>query len=156
MPELPEVETTRRGLAPVMEGYVIQDVILKRPDLRFPFPANFIDRLRGQTITHMGRRAKFLVVTLSSEEKLLMHLGMSGRFTIDNTRQGQFVHDHGGIAKHDHVIFMMNSDHTVTYNDPRRFGFMELIKTGERSRICLLYTSPSPRDQRGSRMPSSA
>ena len=131
MPELPEVETVRRGLSPVMEGYVFERVELRRPNLRFPFPDGFATRLEGQTITRFGRRAKFLDVELSSGERLLMHLGMSGRFTIDGESQGKFVSDTGGIAKHDHVIFHMSSGHRVIYNDPRRFGFMELVKQGE-------------------------
>ena len=131
MPELPEVETVRRGLSPVMEGYVFDRVELRRPNLRFPFPDDFAARLEGETITRFGRRAKFLDVELSSGERLLMHLGMSGRFTIDGESQGQFVSDTGGIAKHDHVIFHMSSGHRVIYNDPRRFGFMELVGVGE-------------------------
>ena len=131
MPELPEVETVRRGLSPVMEGYLFERVELRRPNLRFPFPDDFAARLEGQTITRFGRRAKFLDVELSSGERLLMHLGMSGRFTIDGESQGEFVSDTGGIAKHDHVIFHMSSGHRVIYNDPRRFGFMELVGVGE-------------------------
>ena len=131
MPELPEVETVRRGLSPVMEGYVFDRVELRRANLRFPFPDDFAARLEGETITRFGRRAKFLDVELSSGERLLMHLGMSGRFTIDGKSQGEFVSDTGGIAKHDHVIFHMSSGHRVIYNDPRRFGFMELVAVGE-------------------------
>ena len=133
MPELPEVETVRRGLSPVMEGYVFDRVELRRANLRFPFPDDFAARLEGETITRFGRRAKFLDVELSSGERLLMHLGMSGRFTIDGKSQGEFVSDTGGIAKHDHVIFHMSSGHRVIYNDPRRFGFMELVAVGEES-----------------------
>ena len=135
MPELPEVETVRRGLSPVMEGYKFERVELRRANLRFPFPDNFAARLEGETITRFGRRAKFLDVSLTSGERLLMHLGMSGRFTIDGEAKtispGQFVSDTGGIAKHDHVIFHMSSGHRVIYNDPRRFGFMELVAKGE-------------------------
>lgn len=131
MPELPEVETVRRGLAPVMEGFVFERVELRRANLRFPFPEDFTARLTGQSLTRLGRRAKFLDAEISSGERLLMHLGMSGRFTIDGDGSGQFVHDTGGIAKHDHVIFHMSSGHRVIYNDPRRFGFMELVKQGE-------------------------
>lgn len=143
MPELPEVETVRRGLSPVMEGYVFERIEQRRPNLRFPFPDNFAQRLEGQTVTRFGRRAKFLDVELSSGERLLMHLGMSGRFTIDGNAQGQFVQDVGGIAKHDHVIFHMSSGHRVIYNDPRRFGFMELIPKGESSPR-LTHLGPEP------------
>jgi len=127
MPELPEVETVRRGLAPVMEGFIFERVELRRANLRFPFPDDFAARIEGQTLTRLGRRAKFLDAQLSSGERLLMHLGMSGRFTIDGEGRGEFVHDKGGIAKHDHVIFHMSSGHRVIYNDPRRFGFMQSL-----------------------------
>lgn len=127
MPELPEVETVRRGLSPVMDGKTIEWVQLNRPDLRFPMPSGFAERLSGVRIERLGRRAKFLVAELSSGEALIMHLGMSGRFTItDGTRPGEFHHETAPDPKHDHVIFRMEGAQTVTYNDPRRFGFMEL------------------------------
>lgn len=126
MPELPEVETVRKGLAPVMEGRQILRVDQRRPDLRFPFPIQFAQRLTGARITRLGRQAKFLTAELSSGEVLVMHLGMSGRFTIDGGATGQFAHDTGGNPKHDHVVFHIEGGVTVTYNDPRRFGFMEL------------------------------
>lgn len=131
MPELPEVETVRRGLAPVMEGRRILKVEQRRPDLRFPFPDKFAERLTGQTITALGRRAKYLLADLSSDDVLIMHLGMSGRFTIteagQTAMQGEFVHQAGGIPAHDHVVFHMEGGATVTYNDARRFGFMDLV-----------------------------
>ena len=126
MPELPEVETVRRGLAPVMEGRSFEHVETHRPDLRFPFPENFADRIAGTRLERLGRQAKFLTAHLSSGEILIMHLGMSGRFTIDGTQSTQFVHDHGTNEKHNHVVFHMQGGARVTYNDPRRFGFMEL------------------------------
>ncbi|MDJ0922393.1 MAG: bifunctional DNA-formamidopyrimidine glycosylase/DNA-(apurinic or apyrimidinic site) lyase [Henriciella sp.] len=126
MPELPEVETVRRGLSPVMEGRVIERLEVNRPDLRFPFPDRFRERVEGTTITRMGRRAKFLVTELSSGEALIMHLGMSGRFTVNNAPTADFHHDPGTNPAHDHVVFHMEGGATVTYNDPRRFGFMEL------------------------------
>lgn len=129
MPELPEVETVRRGLAPAMEGDVLARVTVNRPDLRFPFPDRFAERLTGARVLRMGRHAKFLCVDLSSDETLIMHLGMSGRFTVEGNPHGQFHHDTGGDPKHDHVIFEMESGARVTYNDPRRFGFMELWAT---------------------------
>ena len=94
MPELPEVETVRRGLAPVMEGFVFDRVQLNRPDLRFPFAEGFIDRIQETTLTRLTRRAKFLQAELSSGERLFMHLGMSGRFTIDTSPTADFVHAH--------------------------------------------------------------
>ena len=133
MPELPEVETVRRGLAPAMEGEVLADVTVNRPDLRFPFPERFAERLTGARVQRMGRYAKFLCVDLSSGETLIMHLGMSGRFTVEGSQPGQFHHQTGGDPKHDHVIFHMQSGARVTYNDPRRFGFMELWPTDKLS-----------------------
>ncbi len=136
MPELPEVETVRRGLEPVMAGRVITQVTLNRPDLRFPLPPRFRERLVGQRITALGRRAKYLLADLSSGEVLLMHLGMSGRFLIREGTgpafaPGEFHIEAGGSAKHDHVIFTMEGGATVTYNDARRFGFMDLVPRAE-------------------------
>lgn len=142
MPELPEVETVRRGLAPVMEGFVFEQVTLNRPDLRFPFDPDFVARLEGQKLERLGRRAKFMIAELSSGDRLFMHLGMSGRFTIDERIQGEFVHNHDTNPKHDHVHFMMSSGSRITYNDTRRFGFMELIEPGEGSRIDHLGPEP--------------
>ena len=131
MPELPEVETVRRGLAPVMEGARLVRVEQRRPDLRFPFPNNFNKRLEGQTIEGLGRRAKYLLADLSSGEVLLMHLGMSGSFRVvhgsDERGPGKFHHARGKLSAHDHVVFHMSNGAIVTFNDPRRFGFMKLI-----------------------------
>ncbi len=131
MPELPEVETVRRGLAPVMEGREVLRLEVNRPDLRFPFPERFTKRVQGTTIVRMGRRAKFLVTELSSGEALIMHLGMSGRFTVSGVGTAAFHHDPGTNPKHDHVVFHMTGGASVTYNDPRRFGFMELWPTDQ-------------------------
>ena len=135
MPELPEVETVKRGLAPVMEGFVFDHVQLNRPDLRFPFADGFVERVQGKTLTSLTRRAKFLQAQLSSGERLFMHLGMSGRFTIDENVQGEFVLTHNTNPKHDHVVFQMSSGARVTFNDPRRFGFMELVGKDEPYRL---------------------
>ena len=145
MPELPEVETVRRGLSPVMEGVVISSVEMRRPDLRFAMPERFVERLSGQTITHLGRRAKFLMASLSSGETLIMHLGMTGRFTISGRGFDAFLHDTGSSPKHDHVVFRMQSGAVVTFNDPRRFGFMELYGAGE-VETCerLAHLGPEP------------
>jgi formamidopyrimidine-DNA glycosylase len=129
MPELPEVETVRRGLAPVFEGVRLTRVEQRRPNLRFPFPDQFVARLEGRTITKLQRRSKYLLGHLDSGETLIMHLGMSGRFTIAGQQTGAFVHPAGGVEKHDHVVFQTADGVTVTYNDARRFGFMELAKT---------------------------
>ncbi len=129
MPELPEVETVRRGLAPVMENHEILNVTLGRPDLRFAFPPDFGERLTGQTVTRLDRKAKFLCGELTSGETLIMHLGMSGRFTISGALPGKFHHGAGTLAVHDHVRFAISGGVEIVYNDPRRFGFMELWPT---------------------------
>ena len=126
MPELPEVETVRRGLTPAMQGKIIERLDVNRPDLRFPFPDQFKARVEGASITHMGRRAKFLVTELSTGDALIMHLGMSGRFTVNDAPTADFHVDPGTNPAHDQVVFHMQGGATVTYNDPRRFGFMEL------------------------------
>ena len=133
MPELPEVETVRRGLEPVMSGKRIRRLDQRRPDLRFPFPERFAERLEGQRVERIGRRAKYLMAHLSGGEVLVMHLGMSGRFTIampDRAKPnvlGEYIYEHAGNPAHDHVRFEMEGGATVTYNDPRRFGYMVLI-----------------------------
>ena len=130
LPELPEVETVRRALQPVMEGARFEKVVARRPDLRVALPRRFAARLTGETVLRLGRRAKYLVVDLSSGETLLMHLGMSGSFRIDLATPGVFHHARGTAGTHDHVVFHMSSGATVTFNDPRRFGLMELVATG--------------------------
>ena len=132
MPELPEVETVRRGLQPVLEGARIVRVEARRPDLRFPFPAKFAQRLTGKTITALGRRAKYLTMHLDGGPVLICHLGMSGSFRIetadDSATPGKFHHERSKDAKHDHVVFHLVSPAAVpsrvVFNDPRRFGFM--------------------------------
>lgn len=147
MPELPEVETVCRGLTPVMVGREIATLTLNRPDLRFPFPADFKTRIQGQTITALSRRAKFLRAELSSGDLLVMHLGMSGRFTIDhNYVPGQFTQAHATNPKHDHVEFVMRggaaAESRIVFNDPRRFGFMELYAPGQPTRYDALGPEP--------------
>ena len=137
MPELPEVEIVRRGLERVLAGQRIAHVEQRRPDLRFPFPERFRQRLEGQKVLSVGRRAKYLLVRLSSGEVLVMHLGMSGRFTIATPRApkpallGEFTYETGSDPAHDHVVFTLPSGATITYNDPRRFGFMLLVPEAE-------------------------
>lgn len=130
MPELPEVETVRRGLAPAMEGQRIAGVTLNRADLRFKFPDGFVERLTGRTITSLGRRAKYLTADLDDGAVLIMHLGMSGSFRVgpggSQEKIGEFYIPRGKLAAHDHVIFDLGSGDRVIYNDPRRFGFMDL------------------------------
>ncbi len=132
MPELPEVETVRRGLEPVMVHARIDRLEVRRPDLRFPFPPRFTARIEGQTVTSLGRRAKYLLADLSSGEVLIMHLGMSGRFTIHppqgkGGKLGNLYHDSERVDAHDHVTFYLSNGARVVYNDPRRFGFMDLV-----------------------------
>jgi formamidopyrimidine-DNA glycosylase len=131
MPELPEVETVRRGLQPVMEGAKIVEAEARRKDLRFPFQKDFSARLNGQTVTGLGRRAKYLLADLASGDVLLMHLGMSGSFRIRKVAEedtpGQFHHPRDKDAAHDHVVFHMSSGADIVFNDPRRFGYMKII-----------------------------
>jgi len=131
MPELPEVETVRRGLQPVMEGAKIVKAEARRKDLRFPFQKDFVARLTGQTVTGLGRRAKYLLADLGSGDVLLMHLGMSGSFRVQKAGEdeapGRFHHARGTDAAHDHVVFHMSSGADIVFNDPRRFGYMKVI-----------------------------
>ncbi|MBV9559086.1 MAG: bifunctional DNA-formamidopyrimidine glycosylase/DNA-(apurinic or apyrimidinic site) lyase [Bradyrhizobium sp.] len=131
MPELPEVETVRRGLQPVMEGSKILKAEARRKDLRFPFQKDFTARLDGQVVTGLGRRAKYLMADLASGDVLLMHLGMSGSFRIQKLETahapGQFHHPRGKDTAHDHVVFHMSSGADIVFNDPRRFGYMKVI-----------------------------
>jgi len=134
MPELPEVETVKRGLAPVMEGAIIEALEVRRPNLRFDFPFEFAKRVQGRKITALSRRAKYLIADLDDGACVIMHLGMSGSFRIEleegSQIPGLFHHDRSKISKHDHVVFHMNHPlgrAKIVYNDPRRFGFMDLI-----------------------------
>src|SRR6186713_3102378 len=131
MPELPEVETVRRGLQPAMEGARFVKVEARRPDLRFPLSQNFVKRLEGKTVRGLGRRAKYLLADLSSGEVLVMHLGMSGRFLVNQNgatfAPGEFHAEAGGERTHDHVVFRLSNGAAIIYNDARRFGFMDLV-----------------------------
>lgn len=133
MPELPEVETVRRGLLPVMDGKIITAADIRRPDLRWPFPERMADRLTGQTVLALRRRSKYILVDLSSGETLLIHLGMSGRILISQagvpTIPGTFQHSHPAPAKHDHVVLDLSNGARITFNDARRFGAMDLAPT---------------------------
>jgi formamidopyrimidine-DNA glycosylase len=127
MPELPEVETVTRGLIPVMEGQIVDHVVQRRPNLRFPFPDGFVDRMAGRKINQLIRRAKYILGHLDDGQVLLIHLGMSGRMTIHNDP----AVDVPAPEKHDHVDFVMQSGAVVRFNDPRRFGVITLIEPGE-------------------------
>lgn len=129
MPELPEVETVRRGLEPVMTGAVIAKATVNRPDLRWPFPERMAERLCGQRVLALRRRSKYILADLGSGETLLVHLGMSGRMLVSGDPLGVFQHDHAAPQKHDHVVLDMDSGARITFNDPRRFGAMDLMPT---------------------------
>ena len=145
MPELPEVETVRRGLAPVMEGGTIARAEVNRPDLRWPFPDRLAERLAGQKVTALRRRSKYILADLASGETLLIHLGMSGRMLISGDAQGRFVHDHPAPEKHDHVVLHMADGARITFNDPRRFGAMDILPTdGAEAHPLLAVLGPEP------------
>ncbi len=130
MPELPEVETVRRGLEQAMQGRRLVEVDVRRGDLRWPLPKDFARRLKGRTVTGLGRRAKYLLLDLSSGDVLVMHLGMSGSFHVMQGKPkqlGRYHHERGKHLAHDHVVFHLSSGATVTFNDPRRFGSMKLV-----------------------------
>jgi formamidopyrimidine-DNA glycosylase len=128
MPELPEVETVRRGLAPAMEGARFKKVEVRERRLRWPLPKDFEKRLEGQQVEGLGRRAKYLLADLSSGDVLLMHLGMSGSFRVGkDAKPGVYYHERSKSTAHDHVVFHMSNGATVTFNDPRRFGSMKLV-----------------------------
>jgi len=127
MPELPEVETVRRGLAPAMEGARFTKVEVRHRGLRWPIAKDFEKRITGKTLEGLGRRAKYLLADLSSGDVLIMHLGMSGSFRVDDAKIAKYHHEKSKDAKHDHVVFQMSNGATVTFNDPRRFGSMKLV-----------------------------
>lgn len=149
MPELPEVETVRRGLMPAMEGATFDRVTLHRPDLRYPFPKNFSDRLTGTQVENLERRGKYLLAHLSSGETLIMHLGMSGRFDVLATARGVQArerHAQPHAQRHAHVVFDMRTGRQrarVVYADPRRFGFMDLVAT-EACDACRHFAAMGP------------
>jgi formamidopyrimidine-DNA glycosylase len=151
MPELPEVETVRAGLEPVLRGRRFMHVEQRRKDLRFPLPERFAERLTGRRISRLDRRAKYILVHLDKGEVLAVHLGMTGRFSVqlprspsprhaggvspaqrgEGTQLGEYTYDHGHDARHDHLVFTISGGAVVTYNDARRFGYMTLIPTAE-------------------------
>jgi formamidopyrimidine-DNA glycosylase len=149
MPELPEVETVRRGLQPVMEGARFTKVEARRGDLRWPLPKDFVARLENQTVEGLGRRAKYLLADLSSGDVLLMHLGMSGSFRVfhggGEKMPGKYHHERSQQLAHDHVVFHMENGAIVTFNDPRRFGSMKLVARAELDQEPLLRAlGPEP------------
>ena len=131
MPELPEVETVRRGLAPVMEGRRIVAAAVNRPDLRWPLPPRMAERLTGARVERLRRRSKYILADLDTGETLIVHLGMSGRMLVSGAMLGDFHHDHPAPDRHDHVVLEMEGGARVTFNDARRFGAMDLAPTAE-------------------------
>ena len=145
MPELPEVETVRRGLLPAMEARTIERAEVNRPDLRWPLPIGMADRLTGTRVTALRRRSKYILADLSSGETLLIHLGMSGRMLVSGIHLGNFFHNHPAPAKHDHVVLHMEGGARVTFNDARRFGAMDLLPTATAEMHPLLASiGPEP------------
>lgn len=133
MPELPEVETVRRGLEPVLAGARLTRVQARRPDLRFALPEGFVQRLTGARIERLERRGKYILAPLDRGETLSMHLGMTGRFEIEGgaerSRPGDFALAVPADPRHAHVVFETDGGARVTFFDPRRFGYMDLIET---------------------------
>ena len=145
MPELPEVETVKRGLAPAMEGAVIARAQVNRPDLRWPFPPAMAERLTGARVNALRRRSKYILADLDTGETLLIHLGMSGRMTVSGDPLGQFTHEHPQAEKHDHVVLDMDNGARITFNDPRRVGAMDLLETAAaESHKLLAVLGPEP------------
>lgn len=152
MPELPEVETVRRGLTPAMVGARFVTVEAHRPDLRRPLPNDFAGRLEGATVTALVRRAKYLLAELSSGDVLMMHLGMSGSFRVSGEGEAQtpggFHHPRSEARAHDHVVFHMSSGARIVFNDPRRFGLMLLVPADELAEHPLMReVGPEPLDR---------
>ncbi len=149
MPELPEVETVRRGLLPVLQGAVIEAAEARRPDLRWPLPEGFSERLAGRRVEAVGRRAKYLLADLDGGEVLILHLGMSGSIRIEGwtgaRAPGTFHHPRGAPGPHDHVVLHLAGGTTVTFNDPRRFGAILLVPYDRLDSHPLLKTlGPEP------------
>ncbi len=138
MPELPEVETIRRGLEPVMTGDRLAKVIVRRHDLRWPIPPDFSDRVTGSLVLALRRRSKYLLADLDTGETMIIHLGMSGRMVVSGDQMGAFHHDVTAVDKHDHVTFHLGSGARIVFNDARRFGSMDLFPTEDQDRYWLL------------------
>ncbi len=131
MPELPEVETVRQGLRPVLEGARLKRVIQRRKDLRFPLPAKFVERLTGARVERLDRRAKYLMAELDTGDVWITHLGMTGRFTIEAAAPGRFEHKASTDEKHEHLVFETDGGTRIGFFDARRFGYMDLIPQRE-------------------------
>ena len=149
MPELPEVETVRRGLEPVLVGRTVTAVRLARPDLRFALPKDFVSRIEGRRVVELARRAKYLIARLDSGDRLLMHLGMTGRFTVvvpdgRAVTLGEVYYEPHAARLHDHVVFEIEGGHRIVYNDARRFGIMDIIESGAPPHPLLAHLGVEP------------
>ncbi|MTH33842.1 bifunctional DNA-formamidopyrimidine glycosylase/DNA-(apurinic or apyrimidinic site) lyase [Paracoccus limosus] len=145
MPELPEVETVRTGLAPHLEGRIIARAEARRPDLRWPLPPDLVQVLTGARVTRLRRRSKYILADLEDRGSLLLHLGMSGRMLIEGQSQGEFHRDPAVLPRHDHVVFWNDLGTRITFNDARRFGMVDLIAPGAEHPL-LAHLGPEPLD----------
>ncbi|SIS52262.1 bifunctional DNA-formamidopyrimidine glycosylase/DNA-(apurinic or apyrimidinic site) lyase [Paracoccus saliphilus] len=145
MPELPEVETVRRGLQPHLEGQRIARAEARRPDLRWPLPPDLVQVLTGATVTGLRRRSKYLLADLDRGGTMLMHLGMSGRLLVEGTGLAGFHRDPSILPRHDHVVLVTEAGTTITFNDARRFGMVDLIREDETHPL-LAHLGPEPFD----------
>lgn len=143
MPELPEVETVRRGLAPHLEGRIIARAEARRPDLRWPLPPDLVQVLTGARVTGLRRRSKYILIDLQDRGSLLLHLGMSGRMVIEDESLGDFHRDPAILARHDHVVFWNDLGARITFNDARRFGMVDLVAPGAEHPL-LAHLGPEP------------
>jgi len=143
MPELPEVETVRRGLAPHLEGRVIARIEARRPDLRWPLPPDLVQVVTGARVTGLRRRSKYILVDLEGRGSILLHLGMSGRMLIEDAVQSDFHRDPAILPRHDHVVFWNDLGTRITFNDARRFGMVDLVAEGSEHPM-LAHLGPEP------------
>lgn len=143
MPELPEVETVRRGLQPHLEGHRIARAEARRPDLRWPLPPDLVQVLTGARVTGLRRRSKYILADLEDRGSLLLHLGMSGRMLIEGESQGEFHRDPAILSRHDHVVIWNDAGTRITFNDARRFGMVDLIAPGAEHPL-LAHLGPEP------------
>ena len=143
MPELPEVETVRRGLQPHLEGHRIARAEARRPDLRWPLPPDLVQVLTGARVTGLRRRSKYILADLEDRGSLLLHLGMSGRMLIEGEAQGEFHRDPAILPRHDHVVIWNDQGTRITFNDARRFGMVDLVAPGAEHPL-LAHLGPEP------------
>ncbi|UXU74916.1 MULTISPECIES: bifunctional DNA-formamidopyrimidine glycosylase/DNA-(apurinic or apyrimidinic site) lyase [unclassified Paracoccus (in: a-proteobacteria)] len=143
MPELPEVETVRRGLEPHLNGRVITRAEVRRPDLRWPLPPDLVQVLTGAQVTGLRRRSKYILIDLHDRGAVLLHLGMSGRMLIQGQAPGEFHRDPAILPRHDHVVLWTDAGTSITFNDARRFGMVDLLPPDSDHRL-LAHLGPEP------------